>query len=530
MNTDKTDKTEEMKKSENVEADNTSEEQKTEPEARSEAVQSNEKTQPAAKTDELQSGIDHLKQQGRRVTGAAKKFSSPLTDLLDGIHIDFADRSRVRKTLIALFKLKVPICILLVAAVALSACYFLLSSDSTATTDMSLNYEESANGLNPNSTRFNVYDLVSPEVVNGMLTYCGIDPDSVDLNEITDCISVRPTNAKSFSEDNLYISTSYRITMRKPSSVTGASTKEMLGFLCKAYKDHLYANYTENRSILDFDIDTFNDEEFMQIADLLDLKAQQIEKYLNTRVKQSKTFTEQKSDETFKSLSQKVEDLRDYDIAKYRAFIIQAGVSHDKARYIRSLSYVNRIKDLSFDKDMASYSVRNDGITMYNESMISVVMIPSIDQSKNTYYMSKTKTGMDYMAKQADDFLLTAQETSKEIETNKDIIQKMQAGANTPADIAKANTMIQDIRQKFTDLSRQIETVDKAYIKYKTKDYLTFKTANLSLSQKMHLSTLVVIGAALLVGIYFLIWLRFRYLDGGKRRERVSTAAIPFKG
>ena len=458
-----------------------------------------------------------------------EKILTPIINVLKGVDLDFADRSRTRKTLISMVKLRVPICILLAVVIALSACYFLLQSDSTATVEMSLNYEESANGLNPNSTRFNVYDVASQEVVSGMLSYCGIDPDSVDLNSIIQCISIHPTNTKAFSEDNFFICTSYKITLRKPSSIKGISTRELLGFLCKAYKDNLYSKYTENRSILDFDIDKFNDKEFMEIADLLDLKAQQIEKYLNTRSKQSKTFTEAETDETFKSLAQKVEDLRNYDIEKYRAFIIQAGCSHNKARYIRSLSYINRIKGLSYSKDMAAYKVRNEGIKMYNEAMISVVMIPTIDQSKKTYYMSKTKTGMDYMANQANDFLLTAQETSKTIQTNKDIISKMRAGTNEPADIRKANNMIEDIRQKFADLSKQIEIVDKAYIKYKTKDYLTFKTASPSLMQKLRPSMLLAIAAALLLGIYVLIWITYRYFSGGKKSEGISIAALPFQ-
>ena len=474
---------------------------------------------------------DEPKEKRKKAPGRfLKNLFAPLTDLLDGVAADFADRTFARKTLIAMVKLRVPICILLAAVIALSACYFILQSDNTATTEMSLNYEESANGLNPNSTRFNAYELASPTVVEGMLWYCGIDPNDVDLNEVINSISIHPMNAKSFSEDNLYISTSYRITLRKPASITGVSVKELLGFLCKSYKDNLYAKYSENRSILSFDIDTFNDVEFMEIADLLDLKAQQIEKYLNTRVKQSKTFTEKESDESFKSLVQKAEDLRDYDIAKYRAFIIQAGCSYDKARYIRALSYINRIKRLSYDKDMAAYTVRNDGIKIYNESMISVVMIPSIDQGKNTYYMSKTKTGMDYMASQADDYLLTAQETAKEIATNKDIISKMRAGSNKASDIRKASQMIIDIRRKFTDLSQQIETVDKAYIKYKTKDYLAFKTANPSLMQKLRPSTLLVLAAALLLGMYAVIWFRFRFLSGGKEREGISITAVPFQG
>ena len=453
---------------------------------------------------------------GRLNLEKIKKFFAPVGSLLDSIQTDFSDRSAIRKTLIALFKLKVPICILLAAVIALSGCFFLFQSKETARTEMSLNYEESAYGLNPNSTRFNVYDIASPEVVKKALNYVGIDPDNVDITELINNISISPTNKKAFNEEELFITTTYRITLTKPGDVKGVSTDELLHFLCKAYKDHLYTNYTENRSILGFDIERLNDGEYMGVADLLDLKAQQIEKYLNGRVKQSKTFTEKKSDATFKSLVQKVEDLRNYDIAKYRAFVIEAGCSHDKVRYLRSLSYINRMKNLDYTKDMAAYTVHNDGIKMYNEAMISNVLIPSIDKNKKTYCMSKTNTGMDYMASRADDHLESAQAIQKEIETNDELMKKMSAGTNAPADIEKANRMIENIRQNFADLSGEIETVDKAYIKYKTKDYLTFKTNNLSLLQRLQPEKLLIVAVALLLVIYLAIWYRFKKQDQTK--------------
>ena len=445
-----------------------------------------------------------------------KKF---IKKVLDGIKTDYSDRSAFRQSLIALLKLKLPICILLAVVTVASGCWFYIDSNRTAYTEMSLNYEESAYGLNPNSTRFNVYDIESPEVVKNMLTYCGINPDDVDINDVISCISVSPTNTRAFSEDSLFISTTYKITMKKPDSIKDVDVNTLLTFLCKAYKDNLYSNYTENRSILGFDIERFKDDEFMVIADLLDLKAQQIEKYLNTRAKQSKSFTDEESDETFKSLSQKVEDIRNYDIKKYRSFVEETGCTHDRISYINSLSYYNRMKNIDFSKNMAAYSVYNKGIEMYDKAMVNVIMIPSVDKNKNAYYMSRTKTGMDYMAKQANDYLLSAQETEKEISVNKDLIKKIKKSKNRVADIKTATNMISDIRGKFSDLSKQIELVDKAYIKYKTKDYLTFKDYNASLAQRLHLEIIFVIDVAILLAIFAAIWLKLSLRIGGEKKQ-----------
>lgn len=455
------------------------------------------------------------------LTQLIKKLFSPITKLLNDIDNNYSDQSAIKKTLIGLFQLRIVICIAVIAIAVCSACFFAARNDGESSAVMSLNYEESAKGLNPNSTRFNVYELKSPDVVEKMLYYCGVNADDVDMDKLIDSITIKPTNSKGFSPDEYYIATSYRITMKKVDDIKDVSTHDLLVYLCKAYTDVFYDRYAENRSVLDFDVEEFDDLEFLLVADLLKLKAEQQSKYLNTRVKQSKTFTDGSSDATFKSLSEEVEDFKNYDIEGYRSFVLQTGIAHDKAHFQRVLDYVNLIEGIKFNKDMASYDVRYDGIEIFNEAMISIVMIPTVDREKNNYYMSKTKTAMDYMAKQADDHLATAQETAKKILTNEDIMVKMQAGQNEPSDAEKANKMIKDMQVKFNKLGRQIESIDKAYIKYKTKDYVTFQISGSSLMQKIRPDMLFTIIVVFMAGCFVAMWIRFRYfseVSGGVKR------------
>ena len=409
-------------------------------------------------------------------------------------------------------------CFLCLLLLFVQQLFFASHNDSEASAVMSLNYEESAKGLNPNATRFNIYELKSPEVVEKMLKYCGIDPESVDENKISDAITIKPTNSKGFSVDDYYIATSYSLTVRKTSDIKGISANDLLSFLCKAYNDVFYERYAENRSVLDFDDKEFDGLEYLQIADLMELKTQQQSKYLNNRVKQSKTFTEGETDATFKSLAERVNDFQTYDIERYRAYVLQTGIANDKTHYTGVIKYINLIDDIKYSKDMASYEVRYDGVSIYNDTMTSVVMIPTIDYEKNNYYMSKTKTGMDYMANQADNFLATAQETAKKIETNNDLIAKLQAGSNKRADVAKADRMINDMKVKFAELGRQIELIDKAYIRYKTKDYVTFQTKGMSLRQKIRLDRLLELAIVFILAAFAVLWIRFRYFNGGVKK------------
>ena len=289
-------------------------------------------------------------------------------------------------------------------------------------------------------------------------------------------------------------------------------------FLCKAYTDIFYERYADNRSVLNFDVKEFDGLEFLTAADLMQLKVQQQSKYLNSRVKQSKTFTDGDSEETFKSLSEKLEDFQNYDIERYRSYVLQSGIAHDKTHFVGVIDFVNFTDAIKYNKDMAAYNARYEGVSMYNDTMTSVVMIPTIDREKSNYYMSKTKTGMDYMANQADDFLESAQETAKKIETNSDIVAKMQAGKNQKSDVDKANKMINDMQVKFSELGRQIELIDKAYIKYKTKDYVTFQIKGMSLRQRLRVDLLLELAVIFILGAFAAIWIKFRYLGGGVKR------------
>lgn len=451
-------------------------------------------------------------------TGFIKKMFSPLSKIVNDIASDYSEQSTLKKAFIGFFKLRY---VILFSALLLILCagrFFASQNDREASAIMSLNYEESAKGLNPNSTRFNVYEIKSPEIVEKMLYYCGIDTENVDIDKIVDSITINPTNSKGFKVDDYYIATSYKITMKKNPFIKEVSTHDLLAYLCKAYTDIFYERYADNRSLLEFDVKEFDGLEYLLAADFMQLKVQEQSKYLTTRAKQNKTFTEDSSDETFKSLSEKLEDFQNYDIERYRSYILQTGIARDRVHYIRVLDYVNLINSLKYEKSMASYDAKYDGVAMYNENLINTIMIPTIDYVNGSYYMAKTKTGMDYAASQADDSLEDAQISAKKIERNKNIISKLQVGQNNSSDIDKADKMIGDMQVKFSEIGRQIASLDKAYIKYKTKDYITFQIKGMSLMQKLRVDLLLELAIIFILFAFVALWIKFRYFGGGVKK------------
>lgn len=442
----------------------------------------------------------------------------PVMKVTDNVQEYYGTQTSFKKTFISAIKLHNILVPVLVVLLVFFGAFFWVKSSNTASMIMSLNYEESAKGLNPNGTRFNIYEVKSDDVIRQVLYYFGIDEKSVDIKSISNGITITPLNVKEFDSDDYYINTSYRIRLKKPSSIKDVTAKQMLTYLNKAYKDKFYSNYAENRAILSFDISQFDESEYNTIADLLSLKADQLSKYLNMRKKQSKTFAEATTGETFISLSEKMNNFCDYDIARYRSYVLETGLSHNKVHYVRTLDYKNLMSGIEYDKNMESYNVRYDGISLYDEAMISIVMIPTIDYEHKNYYMSKTKTGMDSMASQADNFLETAQATAKKIEDNNDIIKKVNAGKNVPTDIDKANKMIVDMQNKLASISSEIELVDKEYIAHRTNNYITLKMDNLSVKDRLQVENLIIVFVAFVVVVFGGLWLIIKRRNRGDRR------------
>ena len=155
----------------------------------------------------------------------------------------------------------------------------------TASTILSLDYEEAAEGLTPNRTRFNIFEIRSSEVMERLIEYAGLEGE-ITPDELSECISVRATHDKNISGNVNYISTSFVVEFTNNGTVAGRSAEDMLSLLCKAYREYFVERYGYNHSILSFDVEDlkFNDEYLMRV-DLLELKGKQLEKYAHLRSK-----------------------------------------------------------------------------------------------------------------------------------------------------------------------------------------------------------------------------------------------------
>lgn len=394
----------------------------------------------------------------------------------------------------------------LLVCIALNG-YHYIKSLYTASTIVSLDYEEAAQGLTPSQTRFNIYEIESAEVMERLIDYAGLEGE-ITPDELSKCISVNATHSKNVSGKVNFISTSYIIEFTNNSQIKRRTADTMLSLLCKAYKEFFVEHYGINHSILSFNIDDlkFNDE-YLMVVDLLELKCNQLGKYVQLRTRENKNYQDPETGITFSALEQRVNNFYTYDLARLRSYIIENGIANDKPGLSDMLDYKIRMDRLLYNKLMAAYEEDNKGIKMYDVAMSAIVMIPTEDKSLK-YYMSRTKTGMDNMAIHADDQLFGATEKLEEIDYNAYLIDKMQTNSPMTSQLKKADDMIRQMQMSLETLASDIRKLDNTYTSYRARNYLSFRSDFMRFIDRIELVNSVFIAAVLFGMAFTLVFVR----------------------
>lgn len=401
------------------------------------------------------------------------------------------------------YKYSIVLSMAIIAVILGTVHYF--KNGKSAWANVSFNYSEASNGLNPNNTRFNSYEILSDKVLERAIELSGLQ-DFVTTEELSECVFVSPVDTGNASGDDNYISTTYSISLNASAlQIKNRSTSNLLENICNAYREYFLENNGDNQEILKLKLEITEDSEPYLRLNEIKMRASQLERYLSTRMSQSRTFTDSETGESFDAFDKRLKNIIAYDIPNASAFIIERGVAEDSGALTEILEYKNKMDKISKDKQLAYYEADNNGIAMYEKLMSSIIMIPTMDEQEQ-YYMSRTKTAMDKMARNADSELSEATSFEKEIVGTSYVISKMKSAKTAEEELSAAREMINRLENALNNISEELTAFDKSYIDYKAKNYITFNFHEQSFIQRIDakkcLTEIIVLTLILAVGAY----------------------------
>lgn len=291
------------------------------------------------------------KQSALRVQAAAKGWNA-----MDDI------KEKIKQALRHIWTNKYRLFLCLLTLCCLFGLIHYFKSADSATASISFNYSEAALGMNPNKTRFNAYEIVSDEVMERAIRRVGLQ-DSLTPSQLAECLYLSPDGTGS-ANGSEYISTNYYLSINTRKLELGSrKATDLLQSVCESYREIFQSSYCDNQSILKEKLEvTTACEPYLRLNEL-EVRAAALNRYLNARLQANKSFTDEANPDSatnnFTTLGKKINNL--------------------------------------MRKQQAYYDADKKGISIYENSMTSIMMIPTVDEASE-YYMSRTKTAMDALA------------------------------------------------------------------------------------------------------------------------------------
>ena len=385
--------------------------------------------------------------------------------------------SRLSKVLYAMWQNKLWVLFLVLAAMVFYAWHSAQSKQHDASATLILHYDQAYEGLNPNGTRFNVNELLSKNILETAIDRAGLK-DMLSTADLLDSIEVNASGSQ--SPQKKYIATEYSVRLNDKYLPKKISASNMLTLLLDTYKQYFLSNYGSNDSALNISWEDVDDWEYLEFSDIMKVRVNNLITYLEDLREESGMYQYHATGESFRSLSESVSNFRDIYLNKYTSYVTINGLFKHPENYRSKLFYRRFLINQSLKNNQDCYRIYQDALGMYDQSMITFVMVPMYDAA-NGLYMARTSIGMDNLTKESKSYAEKIETNSKEIKIFDQSMSLTEKAQKDKEKYAYADAMIKEIENHMDSLIKRIRAVKKEYEDYKGKTYLQFNLRRYSL-------------------------------------------------
>lgn len=378
------------------------------------------------------------------------------------------------------------ICLIIIAVVA--AVYVIAINSNSAYTTVSASFSEIADGHNPDGSPFEIYEVLSDEVLKSA---CDKLDNKVDPETLKKHISVTGiTTDGTFStirqkvldgnDTYSYFPSRYTITYSIVSDSIAAdgvfasiaavfkqlampSKTKILQCVADSYKEYYENNYVLTSEVFDIDWSKTRSLDYFNKASEINNILNRISRYLGKRYDEDVKFVS-KDGLSFGDLKDEAAGIMQNDIESYKSFVIQNGITSDRDKLLKQFRYVLNTNNDQAVRSRGEYAIMLDGISIYDPSITKVVFIPALD-SENVFYMNRTKIGIDYLTENASKANLAGDEAENNAHYYEYLISQFGNAPNSEDWILNAaDKRCEDIISKVNDFCERAVAVNDEYI------------------------------------------------------------------
>lgn len=398
---------------------------------------------------------------------------------------------------------------------------------------ISLNYPGAEQGLNPDGSRFNISEIANSEVIDEAKQ--GLLMQDLSYEDIKKRVFVTTKFSQTKMDEvtsdarsglrSSYIPTTFYVYYSQKDKLAKNETYEFLESLAKTYQKHFYAKHAENNSLLKYtpSKEDFTGYDYSEIYTILSDRADEMLNLISDHMEENRGFRSQ-DNLNFGTVRDELANFKDVKLEKFNAFVVQNNISKNRPVFINKLSYLIDKNTITYNKRILASEISKDALYKYESRITAVAFVPSVDSS-SSYYMSRTKTGIDDLATQSYNDGMDAKRVSKKLDEYDNRLKKLKKAKNSNNEVLEiTDQYLSELLTDIDALSEKISALDDEYLNYKTKDYVSYELAEKS----RVINIKIMIKFALLGGILALMLIAYaEFLHGiVHKKTKCATKAL----
>ena len=230
-----------------------------------------------------------------------------------------------------------------------------------------------------------------------------------------------------------------------------------------SYQEYYEEKHLRYDALFDIDWSSADELDYYNRAEFMDDTVLRLLRFLYDQRSAHVMQSEVNDSTSYYDLIVEMERGFNQSIGNYEAYVIQNGVTNHRDELLRQFAYMQDLYTEENTRAAQRYLVLRDAIEMYDSSTTRVVFIPALDGEKS-FYMNRTKVGLDYLTAQADDTKLKADTAAYVANQYADLLEAFGAGdvlnrqsRNTPDQKAYADFLYESIKAEIQRLAAEAE-------------------------------------------------------------------------
>lgn len=342
---------------------------------------------------------------------------------------------------------------------------------------ITINSASVSSGRNPDGSAFDIYRILSDDVLEAASQKLDGKISAADLRKhlaVSDALSAKSNQQLKQSildgeNENTYFPTLYRLTYsrvtdgasiaQKIAALFAPDADQILKAVAQSYQEVYATSYLTYEPMFEIDWESIDTLDYYNRAEALRMEATRILRFLEDK-KNMNPIAESSSEKlSYGDLYNELEQLISVDLENHQAYIIQNSITKSRNELLRQFLYMEEIHIEEKERKTEAYLILDEAVDMYDSTTTKVVFIPALDQD-DSFYMNRTKVGLDYLVESADAARLAADEA----EHNAKYYQYLQSCFSetvTPeqSQIAHTDDIYLSIKSEFEELMESVRVL-----------------------------------------------------------------------